>query len=317
MSYITIMALLIYLPFEPIYMIKAVSIIFDFLLCGAVLLLVRDSGAKEKTLVFTALMLSPVIILNSSCWGQCDSIYVTFLILTLVLIRKEKWFWAFVVYGISFSFKLQAIFMLPFLIVLYLPRKKFSFLIFLIIPVVNVIMCLPAILMGRPISDAFTTYISQTTAYRLMSANCPNLYCICPLPFEFFRTFAVIAAMSILGMGALWSIKEKVNFDLCHMVQFLIWCIWTCCMFLPAMHERYGYCMELLLIVYAIIWKKKIFTAIMSNLITLCAYGSFLFKILSYEMNFLAIANMVLYLMFTIDGVSECNKTMNENEHMV
>lgn len=83
-------------------------------------------------------------------------------------------------------------------------------------------------------------------------------------------------------------------------------------MFLPAMHERYGYCMELLLIIYAIIWKKKIFTAIIVNLITVCAYSGYLFGVCAFGMNVLAVVNLTLYLMFTIDGLKGMGKSKEQ-----
>ena len=93
--YLTILAVLTYLPLHPVTLIKSVSILFDFALAGSAGMLVNqcmEKGGKSKKIIlsYALLLFSPLIILNSAYWGQCDSIFGTFLILTLVFMMKEK-----------------------------------------------------------------------------------------------------------------------------------------------------------------------------------------------------------------------------------
>jgi Gpi18-like mannosyltransferase len=101
-SYITIMALLTYLPFKPVFSIKAISILFDYILaitCGKI---VRQFFKSEKNanlyavISYAIVLFIPTVLLNGSFWGQCDSIYTAFAMMAILSLIKEKYFRAFV-----------------------------------------------------------------------------------------------------------------------------------------------------------------------------------------------------------------------------
>ena len=164
--YMTIIALLTYIPINPLWLIKSVSIIFDFALAVSSVLLVKQLLKKNNNfillLTYFLILILPTVFLNSSMWGQCDSIYATFVILSLLFLFKGKYDISFIMLGISLSFKLQCIFILPLYIILYVSEKKYSIIDFLLIPTASLFMCLPAICFGMPLSKFITTYIYQT-----------------------------------------------------------------------------------------------------------------------------------------------------------
>lgn len=177
--YMTLMALLTYLPFSGIKLIKGLSIIFDIVLAISGAAIVKEL-TKDKTKVFVAymiLLLVPAVVLNSAMWGQCDSIYTSFVLLSILFLLKKKYIKSFVLLGLAFSFKLQFIFIIPLYILYYLSEKKFSILNFLIIPFVNCVLCLPAILFGKPIVETLLIYANQTSTYKdSLTLNFPNIY---------------------------------------------------------------------------------------------------------------------------------------------
>ena len=124
--YMTLMSLLTYLPFNKIYLIKGLSILFDFALALSSALLVKEiaKSNKEKLFLLTygIVLFLPTVFLNSSLWGQCDSIYATFCILALLYLMKSKYVRSFILLGIAFSFKLQFIFIVPIFIVYYFSK---------------------------------------------------------------------------------------------------------------------------------------------------------------------------------------------------
>ena len=136
--YMTILALLTYLPINSLYSIKFVSIVFDFLLAISSGLLVKELVKQNKkiyfVLTYAILLFVPSVLLNGAYWCQCDSIYTTFIVLSLLFLVKEKYIPSFIMLGLSLSFKLQFIFILPLYLILYVMKKKFSILNFLIIP---------------------------------------------------------------------------------------------------------------------------------------------------------------------------------------
>ncbi len=117
----------------------------------------------------------PTIILNSSYWGQADNIYTAFLLCCVYFILTDQPVWAAVSWGAAFTFKLQAIFLLPFLLFCILIKKlkwwhlAFSALTFLIIMA-------PAVIAGKPFLNIFTPYLWQTTNSISWTSNAPSLY---------------------------------------------------------------------------------------------------------------------------------------------
>ena len=113
--YVTLLAILSYIPMHSLYLIKGVSIVFDFFMALAAALLVKELSKNNKFLeliTYALVLIIPTVMLNSGMWGQCDSIYTTFVILALYFLVKEKYSLSFIMLGISFAFKLQFIYLL-------------------------------------------------------------------------------------------------------------------------------------------------------------------------------------------------------------
>lgn len=133
-----IILILTLLPIKDLYAYKLFSIIFDYLLAICVALLAcRLSKSERKENIFlicySVVLMLPTVILNSSWWAQCDSIYTTFIILSFLSLFYEKNVLSFIFFGIALAFKLQAIFLLPFYLFLYLERKRILVSYYLII----------------------------------------------------------------------------------------------------------------------------------------------------------------------------------------
>ena len=133
--YLILLYLLTFLPGPAIVKIKLLSVIFDILMGLFGYLIVKElSNRKYSYLSWLVILFLPTVILNGSVWAQCDSIYTTFVLLSLYLLLKEKYSLSFLSLGIAFSFKLQFIFILPLFIILYFVNKKFKIWNFLLIP---------------------------------------------------------------------------------------------------------------------------------------------------------------------------------------
>lgn len=98
------------------------SIASDILLSFLIYKIVLSIRKKEKyALIASSLFLfNPVIIYNSSFWGQDDSKNNLFLFVSLYLIYKRKYFMSLLPLFLSFYIKLSLIFLLPiFIFILY------------------------------------------------------------------------------------------------------------------------------------------------------------------------------------------------------
>ena len=83
--YLYFLALFSLSSIRDLYLIKLLSIFFDIVLAYTGLLLVRRCGGSHlrAAICFFVILFLPTVLLNSACWGQCDSIYVSFALLIL------------------------------------------------------------------------------------------------------------------------------------------------------------------------------------------------------------------------------------------
>ena len=204
--YQTLVAFMTYLPGSCVQYYKALSIVFDYWLAFASALLVaRLSGEacfhRKFQMTYAVVLLLPTVVLNSVYWGQCDSIYTTFLVLTLLFFYEEKYISGFVMLGMGFACKLQTIFILPFLVGLYFYKKNFSLSGFLVSLAVFWGAGIVAFLCGRSVTAPFTIYLDQTGLYQKMYLNVSSFWAILNgVDYAELGTFAVILAVALCGM---------------------------------------------------------------------------------------------------------------------
>ena len=283
--YQTLIACMTYLPGSCVQHYKALSIVFDYWLAFASALLVaRLSGEacfhRKFQMAYAVVLLLPTVVLNSSYWGQCDSIYTTFLVLTLLFFYEEKYISGFVMLGMGFACKLQTVFILPFLMGLYFYKKNFSLSGFLVSLAVFWGSGIVAFLCGRSVTAPFTIYLDQTGLYQKMYLNVSSFWTILnEVDYGWLGTFAVILAVALCGMGLYQVMSGKVRMDTGEaFIKTAAGFLWTCILFLPAMHERYTYPLDILLILLAFLDRRYWKYAAVSALLSLTTYGNYLFE---------------------------------------
>ena len=315
--YMTIMALLTYLPINSLFSIKIVSIIFDFVLAISashlVTMLVKKNKKIYGAIAYAMVLFLPQVILNSAMWGQCDSIYASFSIIALILLLKEKYWQSFVFLGISFAFKLQFIFILPVFIIMYVCKNKFSILHFLIIPAVNVVMCLPAIIMGKPILDILKVYFNQTSISTALVRNYPNIYNLFANDMVTIKYGGIIITIAVFAMMLFYFIYKKVNWNKDKIIVLTLMVLVIISYILPGFHERYLYVGEILSIVYYLVYRKNLPLVIMVNLNAILTYSIYL---TGYQTNIMPLLSIVyggVIIYFVINTINYiCNKEVKD-----
>lgn len=287
--YQTLIALMTYIPVNAVWQYKSLSVLFDFILAIAVGRMVMElSGSKIKGYVAYLLVLfSPLTFMNSAVWGQCDAIYTSFIIMALCAFIKEKYPASFIFYGVACAFKLQAAFMLPFFLFAYVRKKKFSALNFVIIPVVMEVLCIPAMIMGRGIKAAFSVYYYQTFSCDKMFFNYPSFWTIVSDNIEnvadfvmyrqTMRTVAIVLTVAVLMLLMGYLLYKKVEVSGINVAYISFIFVFTCVMFLPGMHERYGFVYEILALLIAFFIPKTIPLLTVMYSLTAITYGQCLF----------------------------------------
>ena len=263
-------------------------------------------------LTYSIIVVLPTVVLNSAAWAQCDSIYTAFVLISLLCILKEKYFKAFIFLGISFAFKLQSIFILPVYIFIYLSNRKFPIYYFLIIPIVNIVMCLPAIILGRSIISCLDIYINQTGNYiGYASMNFPNFYALLidtigesnliASPDIAFSNFGTLFTFSILAITAIYILYKEVKIDNKLLIELSLWSVLLCTFFLPSMHDRYLYMADIISIIYFILVRKKVYIPIGINFVSLYVYIEYLYATKNLPIAFVAVINAVILIVLSKD----------------
>lgn len=308
MLYQFIIAVFTYLPIKPLSAYKLLSCIFDYLLAGAMGYLVYDLSQKHAKfkgiLAYAAVLMSPMVFLNSSYWGQCDAIYTFFCVTALIAFFKEKYKITFILYGVAFAFKLQAVFLLPFFLLIYFLKKKFSLLHFGLVPVMMVILSIPGIIAGRNVAEVFTIYFGQTGSYRKIALNYPtfwNLFQNLDMDQFYLDMKKPAIAITVVILGAImvnWIVK-KVELNTKTMTYMAFLLAFTCVLFLPSMHERYGYLYEILAILILFMEIKTLPLFVGLYMVSFATYGHYLFQEI-VNMTLLSVINVLVYLGYLV-----------------
>ena len=316
--YITILALLTYLPIDSLISIKLVSILFDYVSAFAVMLIVKElfKGKKyEKKISFISfftILFLPTIFLNSAYWAQSDSVYTAFGLLSILYLIRKKYLKSFIYLGMAFAFKLQTIFILPLYILIFITNREITLKHFLLVPLTNIIMCLPAICFGYSIEKCIMVYVNQTGTYnQYLTLNLPNFYGIffkgldvnnpnlINSTFSELSTIGIIFTMMIFVTIAFLVFHKKVKFDNTAIIEFGLLSILIACFFLPQMHERYLYMADILGIVYLCIDKKRFYIPLSIILISLNGYMYLLFGGFALSFNLLSILYLIILVIYS------------------
>lgn len=310
--YMTIIAILTYLPIKSLFSIKLVSIIFDYVLAVSCMLLVNEITKEKKffniksLLIYSFIIFFPQVMFNSALWGQCDSIYTSFMILSLLFLIREEYTKSFIFLGISFAFKLQFIFILPLYIVLYVVTKKFSIINFLIIPFVDFILCIPALLYGKPLREVVSIYLEQPGMYKqYMTLNFPNIYSMIGVDPRYFYRIGFIFTVAICALTLIYIIYKKINWNNEKIMLLALYFILVVTYFLPGMHERYLYAGEVICLLYYYMYKKHFGILVFLILAPLITYSNVLHGNYFDYMPYLSIAFFVIIVYFMKNTLQE------------
>lgn len=310
MLYQTIISLLTYIPIKELYGYKILSILFDYLLASVVAYIIYTLTDNKRELKakcgFLITIMSPIVIMNSSVWAQCDSIYVFFCCCTILCIIKEKYSLAFILWGIAFSFKLQAVFLLPFVVLIYLYKKRFSILYSLMVPITMVILAIPNFLAGRRFKELFTLYLSQVNKYEMVSINYPSALLILANGSSDGITYDIIKYLSIMFLFIFfvfvygYLLNRQVDFSNKTIMYVAFLTTYICVLFLPSMHERYGFLYEILAIIVLVLNKKTIIPFFLLYGITCYSYGRYLFNLDMPMNSILGIINIIIFIIYSV-----------------
>lgn len=259
---------------KSLYLIKAISVAFDFVAAGLTYKLVKHvTGASDRAWIgFVAVLLAPTLIANGALWGQCDAIHTSLMVGAVYFSITQRPLAAVLALGVAISFKAQPVFLAPYMLMLFVAgRLPFRYL--LLVPVTYVVMMVPALLVGRPLVDLLLVYVRQGEFFDELSMNAPNLYFFMSNDYyEVITRAGVLVTVAISLLYAFAPARHRRVMDKETLLLAAVTSVAMAPFFLPKMHDRYFMPADILAIALACCRPKLWFIAVGFQVTSSLAY---------------------------------------------
>lgn len=318
--YMYIMTILSYVSTNDLYALKLVSVFFDYLASVAVFLILFHMTADVRKSLFgmAALLLSPTVILDGAYWCQCDMIYTTFLLYAFYFFLKDKSRKAAIFLGISFAFKLQSLFLLPFFLIMWLKKRTVKLRHFLWIPAIYVLSALPAWMLGRDLKELLMIYFDQSSYYPWGTLEYPNMYALLGETMPDMRHAAEVGGAGpfltilLLGCLAYWFYTRKIYLTNDIMVTLALFSVALIVYTLPHMHDRYGYLIDLFAILYGVYRIERLPVACGFIMVSILTFMPYLIAVHIVPIQYIAIglAALIIYVGYDLYRQVKANETV-------
>lgn len=226
------------------FLIKLPSILTD-LLCGGVLLWLgrKKLGERSALLLSAAYLFCPAVIINSARWGQVDSFCTAILLVSVLLLYREHYAPAALLYGLSIACKPQMLIFAPMYLFFAIKRKKWVQL-----PIGVLCALFMILLTAAPFTEGFDflwlldRYKGTLDYYNYYSINAYNFWTLIgwnwkTLPDGFGKTALTLAtpvlATALCGVVLLKSKRRDALFACAPVLMGVMY------LFSVKMHERY------------------------------------------------------------------------------
>lgn len=265
----------------PLVLVKLVSIAGTMMCAACVYHLLRIFlRARHALLGAAGFLLLPTVALNGPAWGQTEAIWAGLAVLAVASALRHEWAAMMIAFGAAIAFKLQAIFIAPFILYIALSHRIPIRLLFLPL-VAYAAMMIPAWLAGRPAWQLATVYLEQAGAYRWLSMNAPNPWAFIQyLHLLSYETGVVIGlALATLAALALGTLSLRWRLGGSDLLLLAVVVAISMPYLLPKMHDRYFFLADVLAYALAVSRPRwwTIAVAVAIQLGSLGAYASHLF----------------------------------------
>ncbi len=230
----------------------------------------RKQLQPKAALIFSGLyLLNPAIILNSSIWGQVDSVFTLLLMVLCLSLTKGRLFPAFLSFCLGIFIKPQMLIFAPVLfagILDYVFLKNFSWKNLLKNVGWGLLSLFTAIMLILPfgLQNVLKQYVSTVGSYPYAGVNVWNFWGLLGLnwvsqdntflglPYRLYGTAAICIAVVLVLVLSLRLRNENKKYPL--LAAFLMTTVY---LFSVRMHERYLYSAIVLLLLFCIYQPTK------------------------------------------------------------
>lgn len=288
------------LPINCMTGFKAMMSGFDFMaaIVGALIIYELTKNKTKSVITYAFFMLSPVFIVNSTLWAQCDMLPMFWVMLCVYFIIKDRPCLGMFFFGVAFAFKLQPLWLAPMLIILWL-NKKVKLQHFLWLPVNYFIGIIPAWIAGKPLGECLGVYLSQTTEemWALVLKYCNIYYWIGTDSFiEEYHTAGIWLTLGVFMIVLYYMGRRKLKITKEFVILSGAFFGILAPFFLPHMHERYSFFGEVFLLLYAVVKPGKFYLFVLQSLVAFMGYSVFLAQDWSLPLDYMPFITLAVLL---------------------
>jgi Gpi18-like mannosyltransferase len=236
--------------------IKLINVPFIAILSLAIYQIVLlSSGSRSRAATAAAVLcVAPTPLVNAFVWGQADCIYTSFLALFVLFAMRRAPVAAALMFGVALAFKLQAMFLSPVLLYLIL-AKRMRVWHLVIVPIIYLLMMVPAVIAGRGWLEIFAIYVDQIQVSSELSKGSPNPWKIVgALHLIGYRT-GLLIGLSMAGLAAVGIVAGSLRLESSSRTILLV-AAWSAALMpylLPKMHDRYFFVADIMTLTLAFV----------------------------------------------------------------
>ena len=252
-----------------VYLLKVVPIIFE-LFTGALIykIALKEFSAKYGVLLSMAYLFNPAVWVNSSLWGQVDSVYTFFVVFMCYLCQCKKRKAAYFAFAAGILLKPQTMMFAP--VILYsiieqvfmedFTLKKFFQDLFSGLAAIG---CMILVVMPYGLNNVIEQYKSTMESYPFASVNAYNFWALIGQNYQLqtghlfgiqYQTWGTVAIFAAVILSAIVFFKSKGKDKYYSSMALLISLVFT---FSVRMHERYLFPVMVLIMFAYIVSSKK------------------------------------------------------------
>lgn len=243
---------------SPAVAIKGIAVLGEFAVAASMYRLVRlrFPTGWMPWVAYAVVLFAPTVILNGTVWGQSDALPTACLLLCVYSACRDRPLATVVWFTVAFAIKLQAVFLGPVLLLLFVERR-IPWRYLLAAPIVYVLLLAPAALAGRPWGDLARIYVDQMTWVpenqgAMLTLNAPTIHAFIPNTYYHVAHLAGTLAAGLAGLLLAFSGRwRRGPLDPEGLIRTATLSAALVPFLLPAMHERYFYAADLFSIAQA------------------------------------------------------------------
>ncbi|MFH1186442.1 MAG: hypothetical protein V1755_15640 [Chloroflexota bacterium] len=263
--------------------VKLPSVVADFVCAYLVFLIVRAASGQRSLMTLLAgfaVLFAPSVVLNSSFWGQADSLYTAGILACVYFLILRRPGLAMLCFGTALAFKLQAIFLAPVLLALLL-KGNLPWRAVLAVPLMLFLAIIPSWLAGRPLAELLGVYSYQASQFEFITMNAPTIYAWLPNTKQVFNLLYAPGVLMGAAAAFMWFIllfKAPRQIEGRLLLEVALVSLLAVPLFLPKMHERYFFPADVLAIALAFLYPRLYYVPILVVGVSFLSYQPFLFE---------------------------------------